>query len=250
MRTLYPWGYAKALVNMDSLKKNARIDLMEPEYARRLFAWIESRGGHIGIGGAWRSVQPDKPGFAPPGKSFHETQLMAGDTRFFMAVDLVARNGTNVHRAPSWKEVPQQGTAHPDIKNFGVHCNVNGEPWHMQAIEVDGHTTWVSRGRPRPKAGFPIQGVKPPPVVDPTPPKPPAQVFKPGDRVLRLATPTMTGTDVLWVQNVLHGEGLVVSRDGVYGRQTRDRVKTMQGWNGLTQDGVVGPKTWEVLKKY
>jgi g-D-glutamyl-meso-diaminopimelate peptidase len=60
----------------------------------------------------------------------------------------------------------------------------------------------------------------------------------------------MTGTDVLWVQNVLHGEGLVVSRDGVYGRQTRDRVKTMQGWNGLTQDGVVGPKTWEVLKKY
>lgn len=250
MTTLYPWGYLKALVSLDALKKNARIDLMEPEYARRLFAWIESRGGAIGIGGAWRAVQPEKPGFAPPGKSFHESQQFGDNARHFMAVDLVARNGSSNHRAPTWGEVPKQGSGHPDIKNFGVHANVNGEPWHLQAIEVDGHASWVTRGRPHPRKGFPIQGVKPPPVVDTTPPKPPAQIFAPGQRVLRLATPTMTGSDVIWVQRVLSGEGLKVSIDGVYGLSTRNHVKTMQGWNGLTQDGIVGPKTWEVLKKY
>jgi Putative peptidoglycan binding domain len=249
MTTLYPWGYAKALVSIEALKKNARIDLMEPEYGRRLFAWIESRKGMIGIGGAWRAVQPVKPGFAPPGKSFHETQLFGDKTRWFMAVDLVHRNGTSVHRSPTWDEVPKQGSAHPDIKAYGVHCNVNGEPWHMQVIEVDGHATWVTKGCPRPKPGFPIAGVKPP-APTPVPPKPPANVIEPGTRVLRLATPTMTGTDVVWVQNVLSKEGLKVSIDGLYGRQTRDRVKTCQGWNGLTQDGIVGPQTWKVLKAY
>lgn len=247
--TTYPYGYAKMMVGIDRLKQLARIDLMEPEYARRLFAWIESRKGTIGIGGGWRSVQPDKPGFAPAGKSFHQSQVCSDKTTWYMAVDLVHVNGSNVHRAPTWAEVPKQGSGHPDIKAFGVHCNVDKEPWHMQAIEVDGYDSWVSRGRRRPIPNFPLSGVPVTPPPKPVPP-PPGNVYKPGDRVLKMQSPSLKGTDVIWVQNVLVGQGLKLSVDSVYGRQTADRVKTMQGWNNLTKDGIVGPKTWAVLKKY
>jgi g-D-glutamyl-meso-diaminopimelate peptidase len=60
----------------------------------------------------------------------------------------------------------------------------------------------------------------------------------------------MTGSDVRFVQNTLRQLGIVISVDSVYSLATRDKVKIMQGWNGLTQDGVVGPKTWEVIFKY
>lgn len=242
---LYPWGYQRSLVTETRLRELARADLMEPEFCERVFAWIKSRNGHIGIGGAVRFVQPVGPTFAPAGKSFHELQQFVSGGKFFAAVDLVARNGSNIHRSPTWAEVPKQGSGHIDIKNYGVHCNVDGEPWHMQCIEMDGWGTWDANGRPHPNGNFPILGV----VVVPPPP-PPTHQYPIGSRILKLASPTMRGSDVLWVQNVLIGQGLIMSADSYYGLQTMTRVKTMQGWNGLTQDGVVGPQTWEVLKKY
>jgi hypothetical protein len=248
MATLYPWGYAKSKVGIDRLKQLARIDLMEPEYARRLFAWIESKHGQIGIGGGWREVQPDKPGFAPKGKSFHQSQNFVDKTTWYMAVDLVHVNGSNVHRSPTWAEVPKQGSGNPEIKAFGVHCNVDKEPWHMQAVEVDGYDTWVRNGRRRPIANLPISGV--PPVAPPVPKPEPPRVYLPGERVLKLQSPTLSGPDVHWVQNVLIKQGLKLSADSMYGRSTRDKVMIMQGWNNLTKDGIVGPKTWAALKKY
>ena len=38
--------------------------------------------------------------------------------------------------------------------------------------------------------------------------------------------------------------------DGVKGRNTKRAIKEFQKANGLDADGVVGPKTWEALKKY
>ena len=38
--------------------------------------------------------------------------------------------------------------------------------------------------------------------------------------------------------------------DGVKGKGTRKAVKEFQAANGLKADGVVGPKTWEILSKY
>ena len=37
--------------------------------------------------------------------------------------------------------------------------------------------------------------------------------------------------------------------DGIYGPQTKKAVRYFQSKNGLTVDGIVGPKTWEELLK-
>lgn len=238
MTTLYPWGYQKLLVPLDELKQRARIDLMEPEAAERMFSWVVSRGGEVGIGGAVRFFQPDLPGFAPSGMSFHELQLFFDGTKWFMALDLVVRNGDDIHRSPTWSEVPKQGSGHPDIVAYGVHCNVNGEPWHMQLIEFDGWQTWVNNGRKRPNQNFPIKDVQ----EEPTPAA--------GDRTLRVETPRMRGDDVLVLQKTLKNQGLTVELDGVYGPDTAEKVKIMQGWNGMVKTGVVGPQVWALVSAY
>lgn len=33
--------------------------------------------------------------------------------------------------------------------------------------------------------------------------------------------------------------------DGIYGSETRSRIVSIQAANGLTQDGIVGPDTWQ-----
>lgn len=38
--------------------------------------------------------------------------------------------------------------------------------------------------------------------------------------------------------------------DGKIGRQTREAIKSFQTANNLKADGVVGPNTWEILKKH
>lgn len=38
--------------------------------------------------------------------------------------------------------------------------------------------------------------------------------------------------------------------DGVKGKQTKKAIKNFQEANGLQADGVVGPKTWDVLSRY
>jgi hypothetical protein len=140
--TLYPIGYGSQLVTMEELRAKHEPN-MHPEFARRLFAWIKSRNGEIGIGGGFRTTQPNKPGFAPDGRSFHQLQEFSGGRKAYAAVDLVARS-EGVHRAPRWHEVPAQDSAEAAL--WGVHCNVGnaptGEPWHMQPIELDGWGRW------------------------------------------------------------------------------------------------------------
>jgi hypothetical protein len=157
--TLYPMGYGADMVTMTQLKAR-HLNHMEPEFARRLFNWIESKGGDVGIGGGYRppGTQPNKPGFAPPGLSFHEGQIFADGTRWYSAVDLVHVNPGRIHRAPTVAECPQQGTA--EALRWGVHINTS-ESWHMQAVPQDGYATWVALGRPRPRAGYPIPDLHP-----------------------------------------------------------------------------------------
>jgi peptidoglycan hydrolase-like protein with peptidoglycan-binding domain len=257
MTVLYPVRYAMRMVDLNELKRLSRFDLMDPAYAARLESWLVSRNGHIGIGGAYRITQPTKPGFAPDGKSFHQLQRFASGPDNFMAVDLVCRNGDNVHRAPRWDEVPRQGSGHPDIFKFGLHCNVNGEPWHIQAVEVDGWEGWVDRGRHRPDPNFqlptpPVIVVPDPPVVvvppTPVPTPTPDPVYGPGDRVLRVTSPQMSGLDVAFLQGVIKEKaGQQVTVDGNYGEQTAAGVRNVQTWFHLTADGIVGPNTWAVI---
>lgn len=158
MANLYPLGYGKDLVTMSQLRARHE-NHMEPEFARRLFNWIEAQGGLIGIGGGRRLEQPTKPGFAPPGMSFHQDQRYRDNTVWYSAVDLVARCPGAVHRAPTVAECPQQGSY--GAKTWGVHINTY-ESWHMQAVELDGFQSWANAGRFRPKPDYPIPGTIPP----------------------------------------------------------------------------------------
>jgi hypothetical protein len=156
MAVMYPSGYGTTLVDIDNLFARHHVDKMHPEFARRLRAWIEAQNGDVGIGGSWRDdgSQPDKLGFAPEGKSFHQYQRFASGLVKFAAVDLVCRNPGGVHRSPRWDEVPVQGSQ--IAAKWGVHCNVSSEPWHMQCVEIDGWQSWINAGSPDPQAGYPI----------------------------------------------------------------------------------------------
>ncbi len=248
--TLYPWGYQRALVTLSRLKELCNIGLMEPEAAERFFAEIVSRNGQMGVGGAHRTTQPSLPGFAPDGQSFHQDQRFSDGKVSFMAFDLVMRNGDNIHRSPTWSEVPKQGTGHPDTARYGVHANVDGEPWHLQCFEVDGWQTWVNNGRKHPNPNFAISGQAPSPTPAPTPTSAPTHAYYPGERTLRLTSPVMQGIDIAYLQQALTRKGLKLDDDGVYGPVTVAAVKTMQGWNGLEQDGIVADKTWPVVISY
>jgi peptidoglycan hydrolase-like protein with peptidoglycan-binding domain len=57
--------------------------------------------------------------------------------------------------------------------------------------------------------------------------------------------------DIKAIQAALRNAGFYSGKiDGVKGKQTRKAVKGFQRANGLTPDGVVGSRTWELLSRY
>ena len=68
-------------------------------------------------------------------------------------------------------------------------------------------------------------------------------------RSLYYTTPTMTGSDVAWVQAVLNKLGFSVAIDGKYGPATRDIIKQFQTKYGLEADGKCGPITRAKLQE-
>jgi len=220
---LFPFGYGTSMVTVDELFKKHHEGKMHPEYARRLRAWLIANEGRIGIGGSWRASQPAKPGFAPEGKSFHQSQTFAGGRVAFCAVDLVVAVPGKKHRAPTWDEVPKKGSA--EAKRWGLHCNVTrpSEPWHIQPIEIDGYGTWVRGGR----KDF---GSAPAPA--PSAPKYPGKPLRLGSK----------GDAVKHVQKVVGA-----TQDGDYGAATERRVKAWQKSRSMFVDGVVGPVTWKAM---
>jgi peptidoglycan hydrolase-like protein with peptidoglycan-binding domain len=93
-----------------------------------------------------------------------------------------------------------------------------------------------------PTASVPVPASSPPPTVVPAGPPP----IK-GVRTLRLTSPRMTGSDVTMVQRVLTSRGFAAADDGSFGSGTDAAVRNFQRSQGLTADGVVGPKTWGAL---
>ena len=260
MTTRYPVGYGRQTMTMPEMQ--ARYGrLMHPEFARRLFNWLEAQGGDIGCGGGWRSTPNSCSAASRAGRSFHQTQQYASGFTGYAAMDLVVRNGDNVHRAPRWSEVDKQGSA--EAKTWGVHANISSETWHYQCIEMDGFGTWVTNGRKDPVSGRPIPGGD----VPPTPPAPnpdwpetdfPASeyglyplnknkeaIFQ-GDAHPSPNELTEYAQAVMTNQCHINAGGI----DGYFGKQTTDATKQLQGWNGLTQDGIIGPQTWACLDSY
>jgi len=67
-------------------------------------------------------------------------------------------------------------------------------------------------------------------------------------RTLRLSRPLMEGSDVLTLQQKLKDAGFAISIvDGVFGPGTDKAVKEFQQKNTLVADGIVGPKTRELM---
>ena len=51
------------------------------------------------------------------------------------------------------------------------------------------------------------------------------------------------------IQERLNSVGFNLTTDGIFGENTKNAVKVFQKNRGLTQDGIVGPNTWEWLLK-
>ena len=56
-----------------------------------------------------------------------------------------------------------------------------------------------------------------------------------------------SGRDVVTLQYLLRHRGYALSVDGAFGAGTDSAVRSFQGSNGLTVDGIVGGNTWEKL---
>lgn len=162
--TVYPFGYGTATRTLEQIRTWLLVH-HHPEYVRRFCAWLQSKGGEIGAGGGWRAdgSQPDLPGFAPEGRSFHQNQKYEDGFIGACAVDVVRRNpaGGN-HLSVRWTDVPVQGTA--EAARWGVHANVGtpgtagSEAWHIQPVEIDGWVSWEAADNPAPQLGYPLPG--------------------------------------------------------------------------------------------
>ncbi|MFH0764410.1 MAG: peptidoglycan-binding domain-containing protein [Candidatus Omnitrophota bacterium] len=63
--------------------------------------------------------------------------------------------------------------------------------------------------------------------------------------------PGKSGERIKEIQACLKNAGFYKGEiDGVKGKGTKRAIKEFQSANGLTADGKVGPKTWELLSKY
>lgn len=248
-QTLYPIHYGTRLVTFDILVATFEPHI-HPEFAKRGFNFIKHNGGKFGIGGGRRlhGNQPNKPGFAPEGRSFHQDQNFPSG-RFYSAWDLVVVNPGHVHRAPNWSEVPKQGSQM--AKDYGVHMNVGNESWHMQSVEIDGWGSWVRAGRPDMIADYPFVGFEHP---RPQPPQPPVpENPDPAEEITvqfesRYLKTGVVGSDVKFYQrqlNEIAGQGLII--DGHYGSRTAAAVSNWQKFFGLHVDGEAGPKTQQSI---
>jgi hypothetical protein len=255
--TTYPCGWEYDELTMAEMQVKYGPD-MEPEYARRLWSWLESEGGRIGIGGGKRSIPyalklwlSDPSRYANPKNSWHCKQKWLSGESYYAAVDLVVRVKGKKHRSPTWEEGDS-------AKKYGLHAFIrrngkNPEPWHLQAIiasfgyqaygegkQIRSASQWRKAGRPSLRR-WPLPTEGSPPVV-PTP----------GGSVVQVTVQTVRKGDkgpwVLKLQALLPTFGLDTgSLDSDFGPRTEYATKVFQDRNGLESDGIVGPLTWAVL---
>lgn len=221
---------------------------MHPEMARRIFAWLEAQGGNIGIGGGWRSTYTQMKNwllhptvFARPGNSFHESVTWASGWVGYAALDLVETTpGGGRHNVLEWADTA-------NAPKYGLHTFVNNEPWHIQCIETRSVSAWKSAGSPDPSKIILPSHTHPTPPPAPAP-VPPASNFT---EAIVNALPALkfgsSGKHAGIAQSLMNYHGAALTVDGQFGQKSVDVVKYIQGREGLTQDGVVGPKTWAVL---
>ncbi|MBW4541953.1 MAG: peptidoglycan-binding protein [Myxacorys chilensis ATA2-1-KO14] len=72
------------------------------------------------------------------------------------------------------------------------------------------------------------------------------------------STPTVTdpmlrqgdsGAAVSELQQLLNAKGINIAVDGIFGDATRAAVVQFQKQSGIATDGIVGPQTWQALRR-
>lgn len=104
---------------------------------------------------------------------------------------------------------------------------------------------WVRGGAPRPDAK-PTTPPKPSTPPKPTTPPKPAGKPWPGRYLsYRAGAPMMSGADVAEWQRMAKAKNYTVTVDGDFGPMTRAATRVLQRDEGVTDDGIVGPATWQ-----
>ncbi len=131
MERTYFYGYAESRYTRAEIEGMSNFNALNPELRRRLWALMDADPtGSLGVGSAWRSRARAQQLYedyragrrsapaAPPGRSYHCEK----DDGYCYAADMVGSlrwMNANAHRF--------------GLKHF---ADVNGEPWHVQPIEI------------------------------------------------------------------------------------------------------------------
>ena len=249
----FPYGYARppeggpqgmgTMLTWDQMMTRATIYNLHPEVRRRFKALIHAAadvGVALGCGTAWRIQPANKPGFAQPGNSWHESCPVNPRSPTALAIDTVP----NV----SWMWLESQA----DKYGFRTFKYLK-EPWHIQPTEISASRRWATTLPRLTVWDLPGDVVVTPPTPTPTPPQP---------------TPTPPASGVFTVQgyrkdvrqgsqgkmakmcqqqiNLLAGQGVV--EDGDFGSQSVAALKNVQTVLGVTADGWCGQKTWQAME--
>lgn len=263
---LYPSGYGTLELTINKLMdRHMPVHVTEPEFRRRVRAYLVSKRGVLGLGDILpRSRNNSVSAASAANSSFHQLQTFRDGTRWCAAIDFVVRRPGLGHSSGAVPVglVPVQGSA--EAKRWGIHANIGTpgkrgfEGWHGQPVELDGFWGWTARLRPRPAAAYPLPAPPSGPHgFAPTPPRPAVPPFNPALGMFSLwplnsSKPAIragaNGDIVRYLQGVIyHKAGGGIGIDGDFGPQTERRVKDLQRFFGLTVDGWVGKQTWGVI---
>lgn len=133
--------------------------------------------------------------------------------------------------------------------------NGMGQTWALW-LHLTIHPDYISDGRPISDVLGGVVAPPPPPVPPPpiviNPPVTPPVLTPGGTSTVDVNVTTVrrgsTGHKVKKAQAIMAANfGQNITVDGQFGAQTDAAVRNVQGFFGLTVDGIVGPKTWGIL---
>lgn len=198
--------------------------------------YIAGRGSYRNYQGNIWSLKPGVASAATPGTSNHGM----GRSRD-LAVMLAGHTAPNSLRT---SDVTWLATHAPMC---GIYFEVASEDWHATDYDGDEVNDWVRNW------GKPDQGEPTPPALPPFNPVSGNWSLYPFDKskaTLRLKDPPMCSDLVAYFQGVLRVKlGYAIGNDGWFGEKTQSFAIWFQASNGLTADGIVGPKTWAVIDR-